>query len=128
MQWSRYNTLFRSDLGRFCYSSLSNTLLELDEIHYALLEACQRGHELYDRLARDASLREKLKELGDRERLATYVKDELGYVFTKEEMRKVVFERNPEMTDEDLQAVVGGMIFGTGINDVQQLAVIAMGL
>jgi len=46
MQWSRYNTLFRSDLGRFCYSSLSNTLLELDEIHYALLEACQRGHEL----------------------------------------------------------------------------------
>ena len=82
----------------------------------------------YDRLARDASLQEKLQELGDRERLATYVKDELGYVFTKEEMRKVVFERNPEMTDEDLQAVVGGVIFGTGINDVQHLAVIAMGL
>ncbi|GEM_PF-3596852 len=82
----------------------------------------------YDRLARDASLRGKLKEIGDRERLTTYVKDELGYDFTRDEMKKAIFERNPEMTDEDLQGVVGGSILETGINDVQHLAVIAMGL
>ena len=36
------------------------------------------------------------------------MKGELGYDFTLEEMQKVVFERNPEMTDEELEAVVGG--------------------
>lgn len=82
----------------------------------------------YERLARDSSLLKKLQEFGEKERLATYVKDELGYDFTKDEMKKVVFERNPELTDEDLQCIVGGVILETGINDVQHLAVIAMGL
>lgn len=39
LQWSTYNTLFHSErYGRFCYNALSNTLIELDEIHYGLLE------------------------------------------------------------------------------------------
>jgi hypothetical protein len=29
------------------------------------------------------------------------VRDELGYDFTLEEMQKVIFERHPEMTDEN---------------------------
>jgi len=40
------------------------------------------------------------------------VKGELGYDFTFEEMQKVVFERNPEMTDDELEAVVGGLSTG----------------
>ena len=63
----------------------------------------------YDRLQSDVSLQEQLKEMGDRGVMEAYVRDELGYDFTKEEMQKVVFERNPEMTDEELEAVVGGM-------------------
>jgi len=68
----------------------------------------------YDRLENDLALMGKLKELGDKERLVLYVKDELGYEFTQEEMRKVLFERNPEMSDEDLQSVVGGEGAGVG--------------
>ena len=68
----------------------------------------------YDRLENDLALMGKLKELGDKERLVLYVKDELGYDFTKEEMRNVLFERNPEMSDEDLQSVVGGAGAGGG--------------
>ena len=63
----------------------------------------------YDRLQSDVSLQEQLKATGDRKRVEAYVRDELGYDFTKEEMQKVVFERNPEMTDEELEAVVGGV-------------------
>ncbi len=37
------------------------------------------------------------------------VKGELGYDFTKEEMQQAVFARNPEITDEELEAVVGGL-------------------
>ncbi len=44
LQWSTYNTLFRSErYGRFCYNALSNTLVELDEIHYGLLEGYLSG-------------------------------------------------------------------------------------
>ena len=44
VRWSRYNTLFRSEgLGRFCYNALSNTLIELDEAHYCLLERYRKG-------------------------------------------------------------------------------------
>lgn len=47
LQWSKYNTLFESEgFGRFCYNALSNTLIELDETRYSLLEACRRGHDL----------------------------------------------------------------------------------
>ena len=35
--------------------------------------------------------------------------------FTLEEMQKVIFERNPEITDEELEAVVGGSITLIGI-------------
>ncbi len=64
----------------------------------------------YECVEKDAALREKLRELGSKEKVAPYVKNELGYDFTEEEMRKVVFERNPEMTEEDLKAVVGGVL------------------
>ena len=62
----------------------------------------------YERLEKDAELQEKLKELGTKENISQYVKGELGYDFTLEVMQKVIFERNPEMTDEELEAVVGG--------------------
>ena len=63
----------------------------------------------YDRLQTDVSLQEQLKATGDRVAMEAYVREELGYDFTKEEMQKVIFERNPEMTDEELEAVVGGV-------------------
>ncbi len=64
----------------------------------------------YERLENDVELQEKLKELGTNESVSQYVKGELGYDFTLEEMQKVIFEKNPEMTDEELEAVVGGGI------------------
>ena len=54
-------------------------------------------------------LRKKLRELGSKENVERYVKGELGYDFSLEEMQKVIFERNPEMTDEELEAVTGGV-------------------
>ena len=63
----------------------------------------------YERVEKDAGLQEKLKELGTKENVSQYVKNELGYDFTLAEMQKVIFERNPEMTDEELEAVVGGV-------------------
>jgi len=30
-------------------------------------------------------------------------------------MQKVIFEQNPEMTDEELEAVVGGALISTGV-------------
>ena len=63
----------------------------------------------YDRLQSDVSLQEQLKSAGDRDRVEAYVRDKLGYDFTKEEMQKVIFERNPEMTDDELEAVIGGV-------------------
>jgi len=62
----------------------------------------------YERLEKDVELQEKLKALGTKENISQYVKGELGYDFTLEEMQKVIFERNPQMTDEELEAVVGG--------------------
>lgn len=39
MIWSRYNTIFHSErFGYFLYNALSNTLMELDEAHYSVLE------------------------------------------------------------------------------------------
>ena len=37
------------------------------------------------------------------------VREELGYDFTREEMQQVIFEKHPEMSDEELEAAVGGM-------------------
>ena len=62
----------------------------------------------YERLEKDVELQEKLKELGTKVNISQYVRGELGYNFTLEEMREVIFDRNPEMTDEELEAVVGG--------------------
>lgn len=43
MQWSRYNRLFRSErFGWFLYNALSNTLLELDEAHYFVIDGLRR--------------------------------------------------------------------------------------
>ena len=69
----------------------------------------------YERVEKDAGLQEKLKELNTKENIARYVKEELGYEFSLEEMQKVIFERNPEMTDEELEAVVGGSVTLLGI-------------
>jgi predicted ribosomally synthesized peptide with nif11-like leader len=63
----------------------------------------------YERVEKDAELRKKLRELASKENVERYVKGELGYDFTLEEMQKVIFERNPEMTDEELEAVTGGV-------------------
>ncbi len=39
MQWSRYNHLLRlQETGGFLYNSLSNTLFELDDTHYSLID------------------------------------------------------------------------------------------
>ena len=61
-----------------------------------------------ERLGSDEVLAERLRgcTIPDAEKL---VKEELGYDFTREEMQQVIFEKNPEITDEDLEAVVGGV-------------------
>jgi len=64
----------------------------------------------YEKLERDEALATHIQELGSKEKIAAYVREELGYEFTREEMQKVVFERNPEMSDEELEAVVGGKL------------------
>ena len=45
MEWSRYNQLFESArFGGFLYNALSNTMMELDEAHYRMLEGVrERG-------------------------------------------------------------------------------------
>ena len=69
----------------------------------------------YALLEKDPELQQKLKDLATKEKVAQYVKGELGFDFTQEEMQKVVFEQNPEMTDEELEAVVGGALISTGV-------------
>ncbi|MFO7803592.1 MAG: radical SAM protein [Desulfovermiculus sp.] len=45
MRLSKYNTFITSkNLGCFVYNALSNTLIEMDEAHYALLSNFQSGH------------------------------------------------------------------------------------
>ena len=63
----------------------------------------------YERLEREPELTERIRELNTPDRIEPYVKGELGYDFTREEMQQVIFERNPEMTDEEMEAVVGGL-------------------
>ncbi len=64
----------------------------------------------YERLEKDEKLQETLKELNAKERIEEYIKKELQYDFSFEEMQKVIFEKNPEITDEEMEAVVGGGI------------------
>jgi predicted ribosomally synthesized peptide with nif11-like leader len=63
----------------------------------------------YERVETDAALQEQIRELGAQERIEQYVKGDLGYDFTREEMQQVIFQRNPELTDEELEAVTGGV-------------------
>lgn len=63
----------------------------------------------YERVETDLELQEKLKKLNTKESISQYVKGELGYDFTAEEMQKVIFEGNPDISEEELEAVVGGM-------------------
>lgn len=75
MLWSRYNRLFRSErCGRLLYNALSNTLLEVDEAHYRVLEGFRDRGNGFD-AGSDADflavLRENkvLVEAGEEERL-----------------------------------------------------------
>jgi predicted ribosomally synthesized peptide with nif11-like leader len=63
----------------------------------------------YERLEQEPELTERIRELSTQDRIESYVKGELGYDFTREEIQKVIFGRNPEMTDEEMEAVVGGL-------------------
>ena len=69
----------------------------------------------YERVQNDEAFQEQIKTLKDPDVIERYVKDELSYDFTREEMQQVIFERNPEMTDEELEAVVGGLGVGDWI-------------
>lgn len=69
----------------------------------------------YELVEAKEELQEKLRELGTQERIEKYVKEELGYDFSLEEMQQVIFEKNPEIGDEDLEAVVGGASGENGI-------------
>jgi len=62
----------------------------------------------YERMGKDVQLQGKLKELGSGEKVRSYLKNELGYDFSEEELRKALSDRNPEMTDGDWEAVTGG--------------------
>ncbi len=62
----------------------------------------------YERLESDEKVMTRIQKLQTREAIGLYVREELGYDFSLEEMQKVVFERNPEITDEEMEAVIGG--------------------
>ena len=62
----------------------------------------------YIKLEGDTVLARRLQEISNEER-EMLVKGELGYDFTPEEMQEVIFEKNPSLTDDDLEAVVGGI-------------------
>lgn len=62
----------------------------------------------YERLEKDEELKNHIKELGTPEKIEPYVRNVLGFNYTKEEMQKVVYERNPEMSDEELESITGG--------------------
>ncbi len=61
----------------------------------------------YERLEKEPELVEKMKGM-TAPQIEMLVKNEMGYNFTKEEMQQVIFERNPELSDEELEAIVGG--------------------
>ena len=75
-----------------------------------------------ERLEGDEVLMERLRgcTVPEAEKL---VKGELGYDFTKEEMQQAIFQKNPEVTDEELEAVVGG-----GSKDIMSGITIGMGI
>nr|HPJ26161.1 Nif11-like leader peptide family RiPP precursor [Synergistaceae bacterium] len=66
------------------------------------------AEKFYEDLENDPKLTEHIRELQNPETISHYTRNELGYEFTREEMQKVIFERNPELSDGELEAVVGG--------------------
>lgn len=62
----------------------------------------------YEKTRQDEKITEHLKTLGTEEAIREYVQSEFGYEFTREEMQQVIFENNPELSDEELEAVTGG--------------------
>ena len=70
----------------------------------------------YDRLEKDEALARHVSSLRTPEEVRRFVREELGYRFTQEEMQRVVYERHPEMTDEELEAVTGGFALTSTIS------------
>ena len=68
----------------------------------------------YEKMKSDTSLMEQLREM-TRPEAEKLVKQDLGYNFTKEEMQQVIFEHHPELTDEELETVVGGLEAGEAL-------------
>jgi hypothetical protein len=61
----------------------------------------------YETLENDTALMERIAKMTPKE-AEKLVKEELQYDFTREEMQKVIFQRYPEMTDQELEIVTGG--------------------
>jgi predicted ribosomally synthesized peptide with nif11-like leader len=59
-------------------------------------------------LEENEELEQKLQNLGTVEKIERYVRKELGYAFTKKEAEQVFFEKNPEMSDEEMEKIWGG--------------------
>jgi predicted ribosomally synthesized peptide with nif11-like leader len=62
----------------------------------------------YALLQDNQDLEQKLQGLGTAEKIGCYVKEELGYTFTKKEAEQVFFEKNPEISDEEMEKIWGG--------------------
>ena len=74
----------------------------------------------YETLEKDTDLQKKISEMKDKSEIENLVNNVLGYDFSQEEMQKVIFDRNPELSDEELEAIVGGFelngwVLGGGI-------------
>ena len=61
----------------------------------------------YEKLQSEEELVNRIKDMTPLE-VRNLVQQEWGFDFTAEEMQQVVFERHPELTDEELEIVVGG--------------------
>lgn len=64
----------------------------------------------YEKLEKDLELQKHIHGMKNKEELEKMVRDDLGYSFTREEMQKVILERNPDLSDEELEQVVGGVL------------------
>ncbi len=62
----------------------------------------------YEKLQNDEALVEQIQEMTPAE-VQNLVQQEWGFDFTAEEMQQVIFDRHPELSDEELEAVIGGL-------------------
>jgi len=67
----------------------------------------------YEMIEENVELQQRLSEMNGKEKIESFVKGELGYDFTEEEIQKVIFERHPGISDEELLEVAGG----SGVED-----------